>query len=175
MRKHLLLILLLSLFLQVSCKKDDTPDTSGIATIDNTRTLDQTYYVYGFLFAEAKKASTLDSPPPDITVDSDGTNLLLMADNYKDSFYLAGEYNNASAAQNAFNSLTSATISETDWVGMASPIKENQIWIYRSGTGHFAKIRIITLIAEIRSGNPYAECRFQWVYQPDGSLTFPGK
>ncbi len=133
MRKHLLLILLLSLFLQVSCKKDDTPDTSGIATIDNTRTLGQTYYVYGFLFAEAKKVSTLDSPPPDITVDSDGTNLLLMADNFKDSFYLAGEYNNASAAQNAFNSLTSATISETDWVGMASPIKREpdmdlQVW-----------------------------------------------
>jgi hypothetical protein len=98
-----------------------------------------------------------------------------MADNYKDSFYLAGEYNDASSAQNAFNSLTSATISETDWVGMASPIKENQIWIYRSGTIHYAKIRIITLFAEIRSGNPYAECKFQWVYQPDGSLTFPGK
>jgi hypothetical protein len=175
MRKQLIIILILSLFLQVSCRKDETPDTSGIATIDNTRTLGQTYYVYGFLFSKGTKVSTLDSPPPDITVDSDGTNVLFMADNFKDSFYKAGEYNDATSAENAFNSLTSATISETDWEGMATPVKENQIWIYRSGTDHYTKIRIIMLIAEIRSGNPYAECKFQWVYQPDGTLTFPGK
>lgn len=168
-------IMLLSLFLQVSCRKDDTPDTSGIATIDNTRTLGQTYYVYGFLFSKGIKVSTLDSPPPDITVDSDGTNVLFMADNYKDSFYKAGEYNDASSAENAFNNLKSTTVSETDWAGMASPVKVNQIWIYRSGTEHYVKIRIITVIAEIRAGNPYAECKFQWVYQPDGTLTFPGK
>jgi hypothetical protein len=175
MRNSLYVILFLSIFLTGSCKKNETPETSGIATIDNTRTLGQTYYVYGFLFSEAKKVSTLDSPPPDITVDSDGTNILLMADNLKYSFYKEGEYNDAASAENAFNNLTSATVSESEWEGLASPLKENQIWIYRSGTAHYAKIRIITLIAEIRSGNPYAECKFQWVYQPDGSLTFPGK
>jgi hypothetical protein len=175
MRNSLLLVLLFQMLLMVSCKKDGTPDTSGIATIDNARSLGQTYYVYGFLFSQAKKVSTLDSPPPDITVDSDGTNILFMADNLKDSFYKAGEYSDAASAENAFNNLTSATVSESAWEGLASPIKVNQIWIYRSGTAHYTKIRIISLIAEIRSGNPYAECKFEWVYQPDGSLTFPGK
>jgi hypothetical protein len=173
MRNNLFLILILILFMLVSCKKNDIPETSGIATIDNTRTLGQTYYVYGFLFSEAKKVSTLENPP-DIT-GRDGTNLLLQADNLNYSFYKAGEYNDAASAGVAFDNLKSATIQQSEWEGLASPIKENQIWIYRSGTIHYAKFRIISVIAEIRSGNPYAECTFEWEYQPDGTLTFPGK
>lgn len=175
MRNSLYVILLLAVFLPGSCKKEDNPETSGIATIDNTRSLGQTYYVYGFLFSEAKKVSTLDNPPPDITIDSDGTNLLLQADNLKDSFYKAGEYNDEASAVTAFNNLTTIVVPQSEWQGLASPLKENQVWIYRSGTDHYAKFRIISLIAEIRSGNNYAECTFQWIYQPDGSLTFPGK
>jgi len=175
MRNSLYLILIFLIFLPGSCKKDETPETSGIATIDNTRTLGQTYYVYGFLFSAAKKVSTLDNPPPDITIDSDGTNLLLQADNLKNSFYKEGEYNNEASAVTAFNNLTSAAVTESEWQGLANPLKENQIWIYRSGTDHYTKFRIITLIAEIRSGNNYAECTFEWQYQPDGSLTFNGK
>jgi len=175
MRNNLFLILISILFLLVSCKKNDIPETSGIATIDNTRTLGQTYYVYGFLFSEAKKVSTLENPPPDITIDSDGTNLLLQADNLNYSFYKAGEYNDAASAEVAFDNLKSATIQQSEWEGLASPLKVNQVWIYRSGTNHYAKFRIISVIAEIRSGNPYAECTFEWEYQPDGTLTFSGK
>ena len=175
MRNSLFYIMLLLLLLPVSCRKNDTPETSGIATIDNTRTLGQTYYVYGFLFSEAKKVSTLDNPPPDITVDSDGTSLLLMADNLKFSFFKWGEYNDESSASRAFDNLKSATIQSSEWEGLAYPLKENQVWIYRSGTDHHAKLRISSLIAEIRNERDYAECTFEWEYQPDGSLTFPGK
>jgi hypothetical protein len=175
MKRSLFYILLVLLFLPGSCKKNEAPETSGITTIDNVRTLGQTYYVYGFLFSEAKKVSTLDNPPPDITVDSDGTNLLLMANNLKNSFYKSGEFNDASSAATAFDDLTSATIQPSEWEGLAYPLKENQVWIYRSGTDHYAKLRIISLIAEIRNGKDYAECTFEWEYQPDGTLTFPGK
>ncbi len=175
MRNSLYIVFLLAIFLMDSCKKDGNTETSGIATIDNTRSLGQTYYVYGFLFSAAKKVSTLGSPPPDITIDSDGTNLLLEADNLKDSFFKVGEYNNEASAVTAFNNLTTVAVSESEWQGLAIPLKENQVWIYRSGTDHYAKFRIISLIAEIRSGNNYAECTFEWDYQPDGSLTFPGK
>jgi hypothetical protein len=175
MSKKLFIILLFSVLLQGSCKKDDTPETSGIATIDNIRTLDQTYYVYGFLFSEAKKVSTLDNPPPDITVDSDGTSLLLQANNLNNSFYKAGEYNDASSAEAAYKNLKSATVSESEWEGLAYPLKAHQIWIYRSGTNNYTKFRIISIISEIRSGKDYAECTFEWEYQPDGTLTFPGK
>ena len=173
MRKSLFFILLMLFFLQISCKKDDTPSTSGIATIDNTTYLDQTYYVFGFLFSEAKLVSTLADPPPDITVDSDGTNLLFQANNLKNSFYKFGEYNDAASAKTAFDNLTSANV--TQWEGLAYPVEANQIWLYRSGTEHYAKLKIISIISEIRSERNYAECKFEWVYQPDGSLTFPGK
>lgn len=175
MRSSLFCILCLFLFLQSSCDKDDSPETSGIATIDNTRTLGQTYYVYGFLFSEGKKVSTIDNPPPDITIDSDGTNLLLQANNLNDSFYKAGEYNDASSAEAAFDNLKSATISQSEWEGLAYPLNVHQIWIYRSGTNNYAKFRIISTISEIRSDRDYAECTFEWEYQPDGTLTFPGK
>jgi hypothetical protein len=168
-------VLLLLLFLPVSCKKNSTPDTSGTVTIDNTRSLSSTYYVYGFLFSEAKKVSTLDNPPPDITVDSDGNNLLFQANNLKNSFYNAGEYNDANAAKTAFDNLVSATVQEGDWEGLAYPVMPNQIWIYRSGTERYAKIRIVSTLSEVRSGQIYAECTFEWVYQPDGTLTFPGQ
>jgi len=167
------LIVIAVLVLQTSCKKDKDPPTSGIAVINNIRKFGTTYSVIGFLFSEAKLVSTLDTPPPDITVESDGTDLLLQANNLKDSFYMSGEYADASSAKTAFYNLTSATI--TLWEGLAYPIKANQVWIYRSGTEHYAKIRIISIIAEVRDGKDYGECTFEWVYQPDGSLTFPGK
>lgn len=173
--KNSLVILILLLLFQNSCKKDDTPDTSGTVTIDNTRTFGQTYYVYGFLFSEAKKVSTRDNPPPDITIDSDGTNLIFQADNLKDSFYKYEEFANATDAKSAFDNLKSANIPETDWEGLGSPVVPDQIWIYRSGSEHYAKLRIISTISEVRAEVNYAECTFEWVYQPDGSLTFPGK
>jgi hypothetical protein len=175
MKNSLSVILAFLLFIQVSCKKDKIPDTSGIVTIDNTTQLAQTYYVYGFLFSEAKKVSTLETPPPDITVDNNGTNLFLQQNNLRYSFYNAGEYTDAASAETAYNNLTSATVPETDWVGLADPLKTNQVWIYRSGTTHYAKFRIISTIAEVRSGRNYAECTFEWEYQPNGTLTFPGK
>jgi hypothetical protein len=175
MWKFIYCIFFISLLLFFSCHKDNQPSTTGIVTIDNTRSLGQTYYVYGFLFSEGKKVSTLETPPPDITIDSDGTNLLLMANNLNDSFYKAGEFTDASSAKTAYNNLTSATISESQWIGLASPLKADQVWIYRSGTKHYAKFRIISTVSEVRNGKDYAECTFEYVYQPDGTLTFPGK
>jgi hypothetical protein len=72
-----------------------------------------------------------------------------------------------------FYNLTSFTVPE--WKVWADSVMPNQIWIYRSGTEHYAKIRIISTVSETRSGHDYAECTFEWVYQPDGTLTFPGK
>ncbi|MDX9726852.1 MAG: hypothetical protein RBT38_10740 [Bacteroidales bacterium] len=174
MRKILNLLLTLILLTAFSCSRDDDPERSGIATIDNIRS-PGTYAVIGFLFSEGKKVSKLDKPEPDITIDSDGTKLLFMTNNFKNSFYKEGEYNDAAAALAAFNALTSPVVPSEAWTGLASPLAENQIWIYRSGLDTYAKIRIISLIAEIRDGRDYAECTFEWEYQPDGTLTFPGK
>ena len=166
------------MFCLLSCKKDDIQINSGTVKINNDGYFNpefETYFVYGFLFSEAKLVSTLDTPPPDITIDNDGTlaNLILQTNNYKNSFYKIGEFADAVSAGQAFNNLISPIASQ--WVVWADSIKPNQIWLYRSGTEHYSKIRIVNTVSMDSIPRDYAECIFDWVYQPDGSLTFPGK
>jgi len=172
MRNILLILFSLSLCM-ISCKKEDEIPVSGTVTIDNITGFSQTYFVYGFLFSRAEIVSTLNDPPPDITVDSDDTSLFFQTNNLKDSFYKFGEYDSTDSAQEAFDNLT--TVSVTQWEGLAYPVEPGQVWIYRSGSEHYAKIRIISTVTEVRDNRDYAECTFEWAYQPDGSLTFPGK
>jgi hypothetical protein len=84
-----------------------------------------------------------------------------------------GDFADETTAQTAFDNLI--TVSTDQWVEMADPISDNQVWIFRTGTEHYAKIRIISTVNENRQGVDYGECTFQWVYQPDGSSTFPDK
>jgi hypothetical protein len=156
-----------------SCKKDEVIPTHGITTIDNTTTQSQTYYIYGFLFSQAKQVSTLDNPDPDITVDSDGTNIYLQTTNLYASFYKYGSYNDSISAKAAFNNLISFDINQ--WSEWAEGVGPNQIWIFRTGTENYAKIRIISTFSEPGSPRDYGKCTFEWTYQPDGTQTFPGK
>ena len=156
------------------CQKDDTPPLSGTATIDNTLYGIGPYYAFGFSFVLAEKVSTLDNPAPDITIDNDDVpgNLMFEANNRSNSFFLVGEYLPAEALQ-TFNSLTTISILGHQWQGIGHLVRPNQVWIYRSGTEHYTKIRIISTKSESQSPRDYAECTFDWMYQPDGSLTFP--
>jgi hypothetical protein len=89
------------------------------------------------------------------------------------SFYKVGDFADVTTAQSVFDNLK--TVSVSQWQDMADPILPNQVWIYRSGTAHYTKIRIVSTINETRQTVAYGECTFQWVYQPDGTSTFPGK
>jgi hypothetical protein len=175
--KRTLVILLTSILLAVGCKKDDTPRTSGIDTIDNTLYGTGPYYANGFSFSKAAKISTLENPGPDIiiyvNIDQPPSRLTFQANNLKPSFYKAGDYADEGAAKSAFDNLK--TVPAAQWVDMADPIADNQVWIYRSGSEHYTKIRIISTVNEIRENINYGECRFEWRYQPDGSSTFPSK
>jgi hypothetical protein len=88
-------------------------------------------------------------------------------------FFLEGEYNDAASAELAFDNLTEPLVN--DWAEWANPVKTNQVWVYRSADEHYAKLRIIATFSEARDPRDFASCTFEWVYQPDGSLTFPGK
>jgi hypothetical protein len=173
--KSPLLIIIMVLTIFSGCRKDNTSRNGGTDTIDNNLYGSGPYYANGFLFSQAKKVSTLDTPEPDITIDNDGTllNLILQTNNFKDSFYKAGEYASATLAEQAFVGLTSYSVPQ--WAAWGFQIKANQIWIFRTSGERYVKIRIINIISEVRNNRNYAECTFQWVYQPDGSLTFPGK
>jgi hypothetical protein len=168
----------MAIFVALSaCTKVEPTRTTGIDTIDNITYMSSTYYVYGFSFSQAKLISTIENPGPDIivyvNVDNLPARLTLQENNLKPSYYKVGEFVDESAAIASFNNLK--TVSVTQWVDMADPVKANQVWIYRTGSEKYAKIRIISTVNETRQGIPYGECSFQWVYQSDGSSTFPGK
>jgi hypothetical protein len=175
MKKPILIIFLLLILLSSCNKTDNTPSNSGTVTIDNKTYMSTTYYVYGFLFSKADKVSTLDVPGPDITVYVNADNtpyfLYLQANNLNPSFYKLGSYPDAQSASEAFDNLK--TVGNYQWTELADSISANQVWVYRSGTQCYAKIRIISTVNEIREAIPYGECTFEWVYQPDGSTTFP--
>lgn len=168
------------IFLSVlsGCKKTETTRTSGTDTIDNTIYQDsQSYFAYGFSFSKAKKISNLLNPGPDITLVINNENtvsrLTLQTNNLDPSFYKVGDYQDETSAISAFKNLKTAKAST--WQDMADPINANQVWIYKSGDGFYTKFRIVSIINEIRNSIPYGECTFEWLYQPDGSSTFPGK
>jgi hypothetical protein len=175
MKRSYIVLFLLSVLL-FSCKKNDTIPTSGTVTINNKTFKSTTYYVFGFSFANAKKVSTLASPGPDVIVfvnsDSQPSRLTLQANNLFSSFYKFGDYPDAASATAAFRNLK--TVGNYTWDEVADPIEPNQVWLYRSGNQTYAKIRIISIVNETRDDLPYGECTFEWVFQPDGSTTFPG-
>ncbi|MCX6325092.1 MAG: hypothetical protein NT144_00345 [Bacteroidia bacterium] len=182
--KRSFIILLMFLPILSGCRKDNTPRTSGTDTIDNNLYGTGPYYAFGFSFSQAKKISILSDLKFDITIGNDGTllNLILQTNNYLNSFYKVGEFADAASAEQAFKNLTSLTVPQ--WVVWADSIKANQVWLYRSGAEYYTKLRIISTISETRIvttvskdsiHRDYAECTFEWLYQPDGSLTFPGK
>lgn len=176
MKRALVFILLIS-FLTGGCHDPDNPenpDTSGIVTIDNTLYGTGPYYAIGFNFATATKVSSLATPKPDITVGYDDANTIfyLQTNSGINGFHLVGEYADQASAKQAFDNLTAPVVS--NWDTWANPVRINQVWVYRSADEHYAKIRIISTSSVDLDPRDYAECTFEWVYQSDGSLTFPG-
>ena len=162
MKRIIFILFVLVLILQ-SCTKKEPKRTSGIDTIDNTTHFSTTYFQYGFSFTGANLVATYPSPGPDITLivnfnDLDVPRLTLQSENMLPSFYKAGEFVNETAAKSAFDNLK--TVSVSQWLDMADPILPNQVWIYKSGTEHYAKIRIISTINETRQSVPYGEMYF---------------
>ncbi len=176
--KKCYLVFLMMLVVMPGCKKDQSK-LSGTETINNTLYGSGPYYAYGFSFSLGKQLSTQGTPVPDMTliVDADINNnirrIMLQSENFMNSFYKFGEYATAEQAQQAYAGLTTANV--TQWAGLADTVRANQVWLFRTESEHYAKFRIISTVAELRNNIAYGECTFDWAYQPDGTLTFPGK
>jgi uncharacterized lipoprotein NlpE involved in copper resistance len=174
MKRVIFSVMAIILGLSGCTKKEDTR-TSGTDTIDNITYFSTTYFTYGFSFSKAKLISTNENPKPDITlyvnVDNGTPILTLQTNNLKPSFFKVGDFTDATTAKAAYDNLK--TISVSQWVEMADPIADNQVWIYRSGTDLYTKFRIVSTVNEVRTSINYGECTFQWEYQSDGTLTFP--
>lgn len=177
--KRLSLIIFLVLLTLSGCKKNDSPRLSGTDTIDNKLYGTGPYYAFGFSVPTGQKVTTSSNPPDVITIlaDNDINNnvrkIYFATINYKNSFSRFGQYADDAKASLAFKNLTSFT--DRQWTELGDSVRVNQVWLYRTSTDKYAKIRVISTVAEKRDNLPYAECTFEWVFQHDGSLTFPGK
>lgn len=178
---HILLLSLVLAIILTGCKKEDKPVYSGTMTIDNVLLGAGPYYGYGFSVPTGKKVSTLDSPLDVITILEDHDvnynvrKIFFSCSNFKDAFYRYGSYADAPSAELAFDNLK-AFVSPA-WKELGDSIKANQVWLFRTNEDKYAKIRVISTFTEKRPDMvfPYAECTFEWVFQPDGTQTFPAK
>jgi hypothetical protein len=174
--RYIWILILAFTCLLSGCKKDTSPRLSGTDTINNTLSKDPPYFVMGFSFSAAKKISTLKSPLDVFTINAYPGNFdktYFDCQNYENSFYKVGVYPDAGAAELAFNNLTSFNV--TQWEVTGDSVKTNQIWLFKTSNGTYAKFLITGTVGEIRNTRAYVECTFEWVYQPDGSTTFPAK
>jgi hypothetical protein len=170
-----LIAVLTFLILLPGCGDDDVP-TSGTITVTNELFGSGPYYALGFSFAAADLVSTL-TEPYDIDIKAGSlttggpTEAFLSANTLEPSFALKGEYGTESAAKSAFDAL--ASVGAVSYIELAAPLKENQVWVVRTEDERYAKIRIIEVTLDLSGEDPYATCKFEWVFQPDGSTQFP--
>lgn len=172
-----LVFISLLLLLVTRCSREEEDSFSGINTIESTLYGDAAgYYALGFSFDQGKSIPTNGQPRPDITVlpitDTEGD----VAGAYLDTpilvapFGFKGEFASGAEASAFYDNLTVATSSS--WMLSANPVKENQVWIFRTTEGNYAKFRVIELKGENRATGPWASMKFEWMVQPDGSESF---
>jgi hypothetical protein len=177
--KYLPIILASMLILAAGCDKEKNTGSSGEITLTYKLYGSGPYYVMGYNFALAKMVGTLDSPGPDIVVipksSPDNTvveSAYLSSDNMRDSFTHNKSFDDLASAEAFFNSYLEVDDSG-GYTGIAEDIQPYQVWTYRTADNKYVKMLILTVKKEIRNDTPYAETTLRFVYQPDGSRTFP--
>jgi hypothetical protein len=175
---RIVITILLLIALTAACGRDEPVPERGTVTLDNKLYGSGPYYAIGFTFLTGKLTATNESPQPDITLlaSSDAQGNLIGAyfstSAFLPSFGKVGDYASAAEATTAFNALTEVP-QALSWVELALPLSVNQIWIIKTRDGNYAKVKITGLRDEVTEGILYVECTFEWVFQADGSTTFP--
>ena len=94
----------------------------------------------------------------------------LSANTLNPPFALSGEYATEGDARNAFDALTS--VGTLSWIELAAPLKANQVWVVKTRDNKYAKMRTIEVTLTTTPAR-LPTCKLEWVFQPDGSTTFP--
>jgi len=165
------------MILFAGCGGDDEKNSGTITLTSDLYDADSYYYALGLSFDEAEAVPTLpDQYRADITVQAGPVTTggpvvaYLTVNTLNPPFALIGAYDSESDAKNAFDELKS--VGTLTYIDLAAPLSENQVWVVKTRDNKYAKLRIIDLTL-ISSGDIHATCTFEWVYQPDGSATFP--
>ena len=160
------------------CGGDDQK-TSGTVTL-SSELFDSGsyYYAMGLSFDEAGEVPTLpDQYRADITlqagpVTTGGPVMAYLTANTLDPpFALVSNHDTAAEAVNTFKALKS--VGYYTWIDMAAPLAANQVWVVKTRDAKYAKLRIISLTLNTSVTPVVATCSIEWVWQPDGSATFP--
>lgn len=172
-------VIMILLLTATACGGEKDIPLTGTVTLTNELYEPVPYYSLGFLFSVADRVSTNSFPGPDVTVESgileggSAEEAFLSANTLEPSFYLVGTFNTESEAVDSFNTLTAFSVST--WQDFGSPLDNNQVWIIRTRDEKYAKLRIINVLLDTGQTPDFASCTFEWVFQPDGTKTFPGQ
>jgi hypothetical protein len=159
----------------------DKQKTSGTITLSSMLyDSGSYYYAMGLSFDEAGEVPTLpDQYRADITlqagpvVTGGPVVAYLTANTFDPPFALTGAFATVSEAESAFSALLS--VGSYSWVDLAAPLAANQLWVVKTRDGNYAKLRIISMALDTSGDDPVATCTLEWVWQPDGSSTFPAR
>lgn len=157
----------------------DARKTSGTITLSSELYESGSYYyAMGLSFDEGGEVPTLpDQYRADITIQAGPVTTggpvmaYLSANTLDPPFALAGSFGSATEAKNAFNALLS--VGSYSWTDLAAPLAPNQVWVVKTRDAKYAKLRIITVTINTTVSPAIASCSLEWVWQPDGSATFP--
>ena len=169
------ILILISILFATACSKDEEVKTSGTHSITSEKILEgQTYSYYGFSFSKAavklyNVATSTDRPDFGVGMNQDSLPYF-DTENIEESFALAGAFSTADSALTFFNNYEEVDVNS--YVGLAQPVLENQIWVFKTRSSTFGKILIMNSLSYEKNSYLIVEVQFKWVYQPDGSSIF---
>jgi len=168
------------MLLLAGCGGDDQMISGKITLTNELYDGDSYFYALGLSFDEAKEVPTLpDQYRADITlmagpVTSDGPVVAFLSANTLDPpFALVSNHVTAAESVNAFKALKN--VGSYTWIDLASPLSANQVWVVKTRDAKYAKLRIVSLTLDTSVSPAIATCTLEWVWQPDGSPTFPAR
>ncbi|MGE5349227.1 MAG: hypothetical protein ACM3NP_08135 [Actinomycetota bacterium] len=166
------------MLLMAGCGGDDQKTTGTITLSSELYDGGSYYYAMGLSFDEAKEVPTQpDQYRADIVLGAGPVTTggpvvaYLSANTLNPPFALVGTYGTSAGATSAFSGLKS--VGTYTWVDLAAPLQANQVWVVKTRDADYAKLRIISVTLNTAGDDPVATCSFEWVWQPDGSATFP--
>ncbi|MCK4630117.1 MAG: hypothetical protein KAT40_01670 [Bacteroidales bacterium] len=178
--KKVFLFSALVFFAFSGCEKEESPDTSGEATLTSYRFLEgSTYSTYGFSFEQGKVIKynlAVEGIIPDFFIEpipgtsGQVTGAWLASLNLNESFSLTAEFSDSLLALQYFSEYKN--IIDSNFVFLANPLNENQVWTFCTRDNKFGKILIKEVKAFVKDTKNYAETTFLWEFQPDGSMEF---
>lgn len=176
--RTILSVIILLLILTACSKEKDTPLSGTESLTSELKLVGQTYSYQGFWFDQGKTGlynPTQDSAEPDMHLGEmeEGGKIFayLESPDPQTVFRLVGSYDNIKEAEDYFDSYLQ--IEAGSWEDWANPVLENQVWLLRTKEENYAKLLILDTLSYIKDSQKIAEIKFKWVYQPDGSKTFP--